>query len=56
MEQGEELVLKVAKEIVVKFIEMGRLSANSFDEVFRQVHKTVRDSLRESFTKGKSTD
>ena len=56
MKQEEELVLKVTKEIVVKFIEMGRLSVNSFDEVFRQVHKTVRDSLKEPHTKTKGTD
>jgi hypothetical protein len=38
----------VTKEIVVKFIEMGRLSINSFDEAFRKVHETVRDSLIKS--------
>ena len=54
MRQEDELALKVTKEIVVKFIEMGRLSINSFDEVFRQVHKTVRDSLKDSDEKGKS--
>ena len=54
MKQEEELVLKVTKEIVVKFIEMGRLSINSFDEVFKQIHKTVGDSLKETSTKGKS--
>jgi hypothetical protein len=54
MKQEEELVLKVTKEIVVKFIEMGRLSINSFDDVFKQIHKTVGDSLRETPPKGKS--
>ena len=54
MKQEEELVLKVTKEIVVKFIEMGRLSLNSFDEVFKQIHKTVGDSLKETAPKGKS--
>jgi hypothetical protein len=54
MRQEDELALKVTKEIVVKFIEMGRISMNSFDEVFRQVHKTVRDSLKDSDEKGKS--
>jgi hypothetical protein len=41
----DELALKVTKEIVVKFIEVGRLSINSFDEAFTQVHETVRDAL-----------
>ena len=45
MKQEDELVLKVTKEIVIKFIEIGRLSVNSFDEVFRQIHETVHDSL-----------
>ncbi len=45
MKSEEELVLKVTKEIVVKFIEMGRLSVNSFEEVWKQVHRTVRNSL-----------
>ncbi|NQU16095.1 MAG: hypothetical protein HQ561_18220 [Desulfobacteraceae bacterium] len=48
MKSEEELVLKVTKEVVVKFIEMGRLSVNSFEEVWKQVHRAVRDSLRAS--------
>ena len=46
MKSEDELVLKVTKEIVVKFIEMGRLSVNSFEEVWNQVHQAVRNSLR----------
>ena len=45
MKKEDELVLKVTKEIVVKFIEMGRLSVNSFDEIWQQVHQTVSASL-----------
>jgi hypothetical protein len=56
MKQEEELVLKVTKEIVVKFIEMGRLSVNAFDEVFKQIHKTVGDSLTDSSMKGKTKE
>ncbi|OGP69937.1 MAG: hypothetical protein A2Z73_05600 [Deltaproteobacteria bacterium RBG_13_60_28] len=41
----EELLMKVAKEIVVKFIEVGRVSPSSFAETF----KTVMDALRQSF-------
>jgi len=47
MEKDEELVLKVTKEIVVKFIEMGRLSVASFGEVWNQVYDTVHDSFKE---------
>ena len=45
MKQQDELALRVTKEIVIKFIEVGRLSLNNFDEVFRQIYDTVRDSL-----------
>jgi hypothetical protein len=46
MRKEDELALKVAKEIVIKFIEVGRLSLNSFDEAFTQVHEAVKDTLR----------
>ena len=45
MKQEEELALKVTKEIVIKFIETGRLSYNTFDEVFRKIYETVSDTL-----------
>lgn len=51
MRQEEEIALKVTKEIVIKFIEIGRLSVSSFDEVFRQVHTTVVDTLAENAIK-----
>ena len=43
----EELVLKVAKEIVVKFIEVGRLTPTTFPDTFKMVIDTVRQSLKE---------
>jgi predicted transcriptional regulator len=45
--EKEELVVKVTKEIVVKFIEVGRLSVSSFDDVWNQVHQAVRRSLED---------
>ena len=45
MKQEDELVLKVAKEVVVKFIEVGRLSVGSFDEVWNQVYGAIKSSL-----------
>ena len=47
MKQDEELILKVTKEIAIKFIEIGRLSVNSFDDIFKQIHRTVHDSMKE---------
>ena len=43
---SDETVLKVSKEIVVKFIEVGRLSPANFNETFRDVYGTVRDTVR----------
>ncbi len=40
-DKKKEIALKVTKEIVVKFIEMGRVSPDTFDVVFSSVHKTV---------------
>ncbi|OGR06136.1 MAG: hypothetical protein A2511_15215 [Deltaproteobacteria bacterium RIFOXYD12_FULL_50_9] len=49
-EQGkpvsDEDILKVAKEVVVKFIEVGRLSPTNFDETFQAIFKSVRDAVR----------
>jgi len=42
----DDAVLKVAKEVVLKFIEVGRLSPNAFDETFRSVFRSVMDTVR----------
>ena len=42
----EELLLKVTKEIVVKFIEVGRVSPASFADTFKMVIDTLRQSLK----------
>jgi hypothetical protein len=44
----EELLLKAAKEIVVKFIEVGRVSPSSFAETFKMIIDTLKQSLKES--------
>ncbi len=42
----DDAILKVSKEVVIKFIEVGRLSpanfAETFDEIFNAVRKTAR--------------
>jgi hypothetical protein len=43
----EELLLKAAREIVVKFIEVGRVSPSSFAETFKMVIDTLKQSLKE---------
>ncbi len=42
----EELILKVTKEIMVKFIEIGRISTSNFEDTFKLVNETVRQSLK----------
>ena len=48
MKREEELALKVTKEIAVKFIEVGKLSVQSFEKGWNQIYQAVRDSLHES--------
>jgi len=48
MKREEELALKVTKEIAVKFIEVGKLSVQSFEKGWNQIYRTVRGSLGKS--------
>ena len=43
---SDEAILKVAKEIAVKFIEVGRLSPSNFGETFLDIYKSIRDTVR----------
>lgn len=43
---SDDTILKVAKEVAVKFIEVGRLTPSNFDETFKNIYKSVRDSVR----------
>ena len=45
MAKVDDQILKVTKEIVVKFIEAGRLSPTSVHEVFKNVYKTVQETV-----------
>ncbi len=48
MKDERELVLKATKEIVVKFIEVGRLSVSSFAETWHNIYETIQGSLQET--------
>ncbi len=39
----DEQILRTAKEIVVKYIEAGRISPSGFSEIFINVYNTVYD-------------
>jgi len=47
-QKREDMVLKTAKEIVVKFIEVGNISPASFHDHFRNIYKTVQAAVKES--------
>lgn len=46
MSSIDELILKSTKEIVVKFIETGRVGPAGFQETFKDVYKTVEQTVK----------
>jgi hypothetical protein len=48
MSSIDEQILRTAKEIVVKFIETGRVSPTGFHETFRSIYHTVESAVKGS--------
>ena len=44
----DEQILRATKEIVVKFIENGRISPNGFHETFKNIYRTVEKTAKSS--------
>ena len=44
----DEQILRTAKEVVVKFIEAGRVSPAGFPETFRTVYTTIDQTVRQT--------
>lgn len=42
---SEDVILKIAKEIAIKFIEVGRLTPATFDETFKNIHQTIKETI-----------
>jgi hypothetical protein len=42
----EEQILRASKEIVVKFIETGRVSPTAFTEIFKCVYQTIEETVK----------
>ncbi|MBW1842321.1 MAG: conjugal transfer protein TraB [Deltaproteobacteria bacterium] len=42
----DEQILRVTKEIVVKFIEAGRISPAGFHDTFKSVYHTVKETVK----------
>ena len=56
MDKTQEYILRTTKEIVVKFIEMGRLSPSNIHESFRDIYSTVNDTVSASAGRKDSAD
>ena len=41
-----EQILRTTKEIIVKFIECGRISPAGFHDTFRSVYQTVEETVK----------
>jgi len=46
MASMDEQILRAAKEIVVKFIETGRISPTGFHETFKSIYQTIQQTAR----------
>ena len=42
---ADEILLKVSKEIAVKFIEVGRLTPATFETTFANIYETVKQTV-----------
>ena len=51
MKSIDEQILRATKEIIVKFIEMGRLSPSNIHESFKDIYDTVNATVKENVTK-----
>ena len=43
----QEAYLRASKEIVVKYIETGRISVAAFDDSFKRIYRAIRDTMEE---------
>jgi len=52
----DEQILRATKEIIVKFIEAGRISPSGFNETFKNVYRTVDKTTRESIRQARQEE
>lgn len=48
MANQDEQILRASKEIVVKFIETGRISPTGFSEAFKSIYRTVHETVKQA--------
>ncbi len=56
MKSIDEQILRATKEIVVKFIEMGRLSPSNVHETFKDTYATINDTVKKNVNKAIPSD
>ncbi len=52
----DEQILRATKEIVVKFIENGRVSPSGFHETFKNIYRTVEKTTKGSMETSQHAD
>lgn len=45
MDKVDKNVLQVAKEVAIKFIEVGRISPTNFPENFQSIYQAVQETV-----------
>ncbi|MBW1973972.1 MAG: hypothetical protein JRI45_00150 [Deltaproteobacteria bacterium] len=45
MHPDDERILKVAKEVIIKFIELGRISPSNFETHFSEIFWAIKKTL-----------
>jgi hypothetical protein len=48
MKSIDEHILRTTKEIVVKFIEIGRLSPSTVQDSFKDIYATVNETVKKN--------
>lgn len=43
---SEEVIIKVVKEVSIKFIEVGRLTPANFNETFKDLYTGIKATIR----------
>lgn len=58
MASMDEQILRATKEIVVKFIETGRVSPTGFQKTFKSIYTTINDTVNgpESVGEGQASE
>lgn len=52
----DEQILRASKEIIVKFIEVGRVSPTSFGESFKDIYNAIDETVKSAVTDDPQTD